>query len=243
VRDNLCVPVRGEELRTCRLQRGLELADAAAELGVPAKSLRALEWDRPDLIGDDEADRIGRRYAALLGQEEPEPAPAPVPAAPPPPATERKPALWLPLLAALAPVAVIVVVYALGKTDKGESAPEVDRSASSIVTSPEPSVAVEPTAETVSPAPAAPTRRTVNLVIAAEENGSWVEAHSDSETGPVLFAGTLDRGREVRLSARRIWLRLGAASNLSLTLNGRPAPNELFGTVDVVVTSQGIQPG
>jgi Helix-turn-helix domain/Domain of unknown function (DUF4115) len=235
--------VRGEELRTRRLQRALELADAAAELGVPAKSLRALEWDRPDLIGDeDEAERIGHRYAALLGLEEPEPAPAPIPAAAPPPATERKPALWLPLLAALAPVAVIAVVYALGKTDNGESAPEVDRGASSIVTSPEPGVAVEPPSEKVSRAPPAPGRSTVNLVIAAEEGGSWVEAHSDSETGPVLFAGTLDTGREVRLSARTIWLRLGAASNVSLTLNGRPAPTELFGTVDVLVTSRGIQP-
>jgi hypothetical protein len=234
--------VRGEELRARRLQRGVELADAAAELGVPAKSLRALEWDRPDLIGDeDEAEQIGRRYATLLGLEEPELAPAPVPAAPPAPATERKPALWLPILAALAPVAVIVVVYAVGSTDNGESAPEVDRSASSIVTNPEPGVAVEPPSE-MSPAPPAPARSTVNLVIAAEEGGSWVEAHSDSETGPVLFAGTVDTGRQVRLSARKIWLRLGAANNLSLTLNGRPAPTELFGTVDVVVTSQGIQP-
>jgi Helix-turn-helix domain len=235
--------VRGEELRNRRLQRELELADAAAELGVPAKSVRALEWDRPDLIGDeDEAERIGRRYAALLGLEKVEPAPAPVPAAPPPHATERKPALWLPMLAALAPVAVIVVVYAVGKTGNGESAPQVDRGASSIVTNPEPSVAVEPPSEKVSPAPPAPARSTVNLVIAAKESGSWVEAHSDSETGPVLFAGTVDTRREVRLSARKIWLRLGAANNLSLTLNGRPAPTELFGTVDVVVTSRGIQP-
>jgi Helix-turn-helix domain/Domain of unknown function (DUF4115) len=234
--------VSGEELRNRRLQRGLELGDAAAELGVPAKSLRALEWDRPDLIGDeDEAERIGRRYAALLGLEKAEPAPVPVPAAPPR-ATKRKPALWLPMLAALAPVAVIVVVYAVGRANNGESAPEVDRGASSIVTNPDPSVAVEPRSLTPSPAPPVPARRRVNLVIAAEEGGSWVEAHSDSETGPVLFAGTLDTGREVRLSARRLWLRLGAASNLTLTVNGRPAPTELSGTVDVVVTSRGIQP-
>jgi hypothetical protein len=233
--------VSGEELRNRRLQRGLELADAAAALGVPAKSLRALEWDRPDLIGDEEeAERIGGRYAALLGLEKAEPAPAPVPA--PPRATERKPALWLPMLAALAPVAVIVVVYAVGRADNGESAPEVDRGASSIVTNSDPSVAVEPRSLGASPAPPVPARRRVNLVIAAEEGGSWVEAHSDSETGPVLFAGTLDTGREVRLSARRIWLRLGAANNLTLTVNGRPAPTELFGTVDVVVTSRGIQP-
>jgi hypothetical protein len=58
----------------------------------------------------------------------------------------------------------------------------------------------------------------------------------------VLFQGTLQPGRELRLAARRIWLRLGAASNLSFTLNGRSTPAELFGTVDVLVTPQGIRP-
>jgi protein-tyrosine phosphatase len=59
---------RGERLRRRRLQRGLTLADAAAELEIPAKSLRAIEWDRGDLLetpGD--ANRIEQQYAAFLG--------------------------------------------------------------------------------------------------------------------------------------------------------------------------------
>jgi protein arginine phosphatase len=55
-------------LRRRRLQRGLALADAAAELGVTAKSLRAIEWDRRDLLGSPgDAHRIERQYAAFLG--------------------------------------------------------------------------------------------------------------------------------------------------------------------------------
>jgi MFS family permease len=58
----------GETLRRRRLQRGLTIADAAAELGIPAKDLRAIEWDRGDLLGSPrDADRIERQYAAFLG--------------------------------------------------------------------------------------------------------------------------------------------------------------------------------
>jgi MFS family permease len=56
----------GEALRTRRVQRGLTIAAAAARLGIPAKNLRALEWDRGDLLGS-ARDRIERRYAAFLG--------------------------------------------------------------------------------------------------------------------------------------------------------------------------------
>jgi transcriptional regulator with XRE-family HTH domain len=230
--------VLGETLRKRRLQRGLDLADAAAELGLPAKSLRALEWDRPDLI-EGEADDVERRYAGFLGLEVELPATV-APAAPPAAPRQRR-AVWLPLLAALAPVAVIGAVYVLSRTDDGESASEEDRQpqASSIASTPDPGVTVTSEA-TPAPTPA-PARRRVNLVLMADRGGSWVEAHSDSADGPLLFQGTLEEGRELHFAARRIWLRLGAASNVSLVLNGRSTPRELFGTVDVLVTPQGIR--
>jgi hypothetical protein len=151
-------------------------------------------------------------------------------------------ALWLPVLAALAPAVVIAVVLVLGQTGDGESAREVEREpeprASATVSNPDPGVSVAPEQP---PAPT-PRDRPVNLVLTADGGGSWVEAHSDSATGPLLFQGTLEPGRELRLVARRIWLRLGAATNVSLALNGRSTPNEFFGTVDVLVTPQGIRP-
>jgi hypothetical protein len=239
--------VLGEKLRTRRVQRGLELADAAAELGVPAKSLRALEWDRPDLVGGTgDADRLAHRYAAFLGLEAETPAPTPAVAAAPAAAeptgkTETKRVLWLPLLAALAPAVVIAVVYVLGRAGEGENAAEGDRQprASAIASSSDLGVSVtqeEPQARSVSP------KRTVNLVVTADRGVSWVEARSDSASGPLLYEGTLENGRELRLDAQSIWLRLGAASNVSLAVNGRPMPRELFGTVDVLVTPQGIEP-
>jgi hypothetical protein len=75
----------------------------------------------------------------------------------------------------------------------------------------------------------APTR----LAVAAVLGDSWVEARSGSADGALLYRGNLERGRSIRLSGRRLWLRLGAASNLELTLNGRKTGRSLFGTVDV----------
>jgi MFS family permease len=60
----------GNALRGRRLQRGLAIAEAAAELGIPAKNVRAIEWNRGDLIGNArDVDRIERQYAAFLGLE------------------------------------------------------------------------------------------------------------------------------------------------------------------------------
>jgi hypothetical protein len=114
-------PQLGEILRTARRQRGLELADAAAELGIPAKSLRALEWDRRDLLGGNGAgELIERRYATFLGLDLGTPAPAPAAAAEPTVVAEAKPpapsrdvslAEWLSLLAALGPPLVVSLPF------------------------------------------------------------------------------------------------------------------------------------
>jgi cytoskeletal protein RodZ len=65
------LPPLGETFRTRRLERGLSIEDAAAEVGIPAKILRALEWDRPDLLtGAEEVPRLEREYAAYLGLDD-----------------------------------------------------------------------------------------------------------------------------------------------------------------------------
>jgi transcriptional regulator with XRE-family HTH domain len=126
------LPQLGETLRRLRLERGLELGDVAEELGVTAKDLRALEWDRQDLLGNGVGDQIQRDYAAFLGLEIEAPAatappkqlPAPLPSEVIPvepeaaePETEPRPSRevtrdeWLPLLAALGPPLVIALPF------------------------------------------------------------------------------------------------------------------------------------
>jgi hypothetical protein len=80
------------------------------------------------------------------------------------------------------------------------------------------------------PAPPAVVHRQalVDLRIVAHGNGSWMEVRRRSATGPVLYRQTLAPGKRLHLRAPRLWVRFGAAGNLSITDNGRPV--ELSGT-------------
>jgi hypothetical protein len=97
----------------------LALDEAARALRIPAKILRAIEWDRRDLLGDAaDADRIERRYAAFLGMPPDRPT-SPVIESPPSrrsvrrglAALARLPPLLVPVL--LAPLIVISLVTLL----------------------------------------------------------------------------------------------------------------------------------
>lgn len=71
----MILPPLGETFRRRRLERGVSLDEASAELGIPASSLRAIEWDRSDLLSNSgEVERIAGRYATFLGLDT---APAP----------------------------------------------------------------------------------------------------------------------------------------------------------------------
>ena len=71
---------------------------------------------------------------------------------------------------------------------------------------------------------------TVEVVLSPQGHGSWVEARRGSQSGKVLYAGILAGGRVLRFRERRLWVRAGAAGNLSITENGRPV--RLTGTYD-----------
>ena len=81
---------------------------------------------------------------------------------------------------------------------------------------------------TVHSAPAK--RLLVDLRIAARGTGSWLEVRRGSATGAVLYSAILTAGRTLHFRAPRLWTRLGAASNLTITADGRPV--ELHGTYD-----------
>lgn len=90
------------------------------------------------------------------------------------------------------------------------------------------------------PPPAAATktapRRTPTLVVVTASRGdSWFSARVGSESGRVLDERVLPQGESVRLQGERIWLTVGAAGNVDVTVDGKPrtiAP----GTVELVLT-------
>lgn len=56
----------GDELRRTRVRCGYDLNSVAEALGVPPGDLRALEWDRIDLLGERYAAKLLRRYLKWL---------------------------------------------------------------------------------------------------------------------------------------------------------------------------------
>ena len=72
------------------------------------------------------------------------------------------------------------------------------------------------------------------LVVVAVRGDCWVSLRRESAAGEVLFEGLLTRGRRAQVRGGRIFVRLGAAANVDLTVAGKRraiAP----GTVDLVI--------
>jgi hypothetical protein len=65
-------------------------------------------------------------------------------------------------------------------------------------------------------------RAAVALKLAATRGDSWVEVRAGWATGQTLFSGALTTGKTLRFERPRLWLRLGAASNLDILVNGQP---------------------
>jgi uncharacterized protein DUF4115 len=94
-------------------------------------------------------------------------------------------------------------------------------------------------AERRTAAPAAerrqPGRPLLRFELAAVRGDCWMSVRRGSAEGEVLYEGLLASGETLRFTARRLWLRLGAASNIELRVNGRVVEGVPAGTVDLVV--------
>jgi uncharacterized protein DUF4115 len=72
------------------------------------------------------------------------------------------------------------------------------------------------------------------LILSATRGDCWVEVRAGSAAGDALYAGTLTTGRSLRFNRPKLWLRLGAASNVDIVVNGRPS-SVPPGTVELTV--------
>jgi hypothetical protein len=75
------------------------------------------------------------------------------------------------------------------------------------------------------------------LSVWAARGDSWVVVRRTSATGLVVFEGLLRQGRTLKADGKTFWLRLAAAGNLNVLVNGRRVRG-LSGTVDVVLRPQ-----
>lgn len=76
------------------------------------------------------------------------------------------------------------------------------------------------------------------VVVTATRGDSWFSARLGSESGRVLDERVLAQGESVQLRGERIWLTVGAAGNVDLTVNGKPRDIQP-GTVEVVLSRSG----
>ena len=61
-----------------------------------------------------------------------------------------------------------------------------------------------------------------HLVLWAVRGGCRLEVHRNSANGKLLYAGTLEPGKQaVSLWGKRLWIRAGAPRNIDVTLNGK----------------------
>jgi hypothetical protein len=144
------------------------------------------------------------------------------------------------LVAAVGFAAVLllaVLAFTGGNSDDGVG---------TIANPPPPPPATTAPGTTTTPPPATTTGRQpqpgdARLVVKASRGDSLLSVHADSEEGESLYDGVLAHGRSVSLFGPRLWIRLGAAENVDLTLDGRPVERLPAGSLDLVATPGQLQ--
>jgi hypothetical protein len=141
------------------------------------------------------------------------------------------------IVAAGLAVAVLAALVATGHfvSDESEASP-AKHSVASVAGKTTPRT----TATTWPPAATRPDQAVVHrtveprVQIVATRGDCWVSAHKGSPAGPALVERVLHTGETVTLHGRRIWLELGAAGNVDVSVDGkaRPVPS---GTTNVVL--------
>jgi hypothetical protein len=87
------------------------------------------------------------------------------------------------------------------------------------------------------------TTNAVRLIVTAKRGNCWLEVHSGSATGRILFQGTLERTQKKLFTGRKLWITLDRPENLSTILNGHTRLLPGGGVKTLIVTSRGIRPG
>jgi cytoskeleton protein RodZ len=225
----------GNSLREARLRQGLDLAEIEQATKIRSRYLRALEEEQFEMLpaqtyvkgflkayadhlgldGDLYVEEFNSRYATW---EEEQPIQRGRGGGSwPPPVRLASSAVVIALTAIGLATALVVLAWRFGATDEPEDIPGL----------PPPAAEESATRATKTATrkqrsqPAAQTRR-VRLVAVAARGDCWLEIHRGSEAGELLFSGTLEFGqRSAAFTGKRLWVNMGAPSNLVLRVNGK----------------------
>jgi hypothetical protein len=232
----------GSSLREVRIRRGVELAQVEAETHIRTRYLKALEDERFDLLlGDAYVRGFLRTYAdyleldAELFVDEYKARFAP-PEDPLPQLVRRRriDPHRLPARGTVGALLAVTLVATLAWRLDAGGGPTEPASKGGLGPRKPP------------PAPARAARRALRkarpatLVLTAAQGPCWLSVHLGSRAGRNLHEGTLEQGQSLRFAAKRLWIRLGAPSNLEASLKGARVslPDD---TANVVVTAAGVR--
>jgi helix-turn-helix protein len=235
----------GNSLREARLRQHLDFPEIELATKIRAKYLRALEDEQFEILpAQTYVKGFLRSYAEYLGLDGQlyvdeynsrfvvgeEDAPArPRRSAPPPsrgPHVQSRVVLFT-LLGIAAVTALVIVAWTRGEPQKKEP---VGLASTTLTQS---TAAVTP--------PAA--KPAVRLIVSAKRGNCWLEVHSGTVTGRIVYQGTLERGQRKLFTGRKLWLTLDRPENLRTILNGHTRILPSGGVKTLVVTSQGIRAG
>lgn len=245
----------GTSLREARLRQGVDLPRIEADTKIRAKYLRALEDEKFEVLpaetyvkgflrtyaeylgldGQLYVDEFNSRFAAV---EEPvlsaassgRPRPRPV-----------ESNFVVVTLAGIVAVTVLVVVA--WRFSSGESSPNDSILPNAAATTPASGETPEAPVTSVetTPTEAGTAQSLARFVLTAARGDCWVQVRAGSASGRLLFEGTLEQGQAKRFTRKKLWLEVGAASNLNVRLNGRRVQNFPQGPAIVVVTAKGVR--
>jgi cytoskeleton protein RodZ len=243
----------GTSLREARLRQGIELPRVEADTKIRAKYLRALEEERFEVLpAETYVKGFLRTYAEYLGldgqlyvdefnsrfarSEEALVAPS----APQRPRSRPGESNFV-IVALAGIVAVTILVVVAWRVGSGDTT----RPGSFIGTQPigeAPATAETTPPPTPPPAPASPQTRLAKLVLSAARGDCWVQVRAGSAEGRLIYEGTLQQGQAQRFARwTRLWLELGAPSNLNAQLNGRAVKDFPQQPSIVIVTAKGVR--
>jgi cytoskeleton protein RodZ len=233
----------GTSLREARLRQHLDFPELEQSTKIRAKYLRALEDEQFDVLpAQTYVKGFLRAYAEYLGLdgqlyvdeynsrfvvgEDESSYSRPRRSAPPSRGVQVQSRVVLLALAGIAAItAIVIIAWNWGEAQNKQPV--------GLATTP----ATKPVVS--NPPAAVPVR----LIVTAKRGNCWLEVHSGSATGRILFQGTLERGQKKLFSGRRLWITLDRPENLGTILNGHTRILPGGSVKTLIVTTRGIRPG
>jgi len=234
----------GNSLREARLRQTLDFPEIEQATKIRGKYLRALEDEQFDVLpaqtyvkgflrsyaeylgldGQLYVDEYNSRF--VVGEEESPARPRRVAPAPSRGVQVQSRVVLLTLLGIASVTALVIVAWTRGEPQKKEPV-GLGNSATQ-----KPVVSKPPV-----------TTNAVRLIVTAKRGNCWLEVHSGSATGRILFQGTLERGQKKLFTGRKLWITLDRPESLSTILNGHTRLLPGGGVKTLIITSRGIRPG